>query len=505
LKFIFGKESLEKKTSIKNETKVNSVSFLDYRFALAVLFISILSMSGIVLSASASATDIPTTVNIKPSLSISLPSNTISIPLDPSGNDFGASNTTITVATNNPNGYKLYLSSNSTDLTNTTNSSYKIPTLESSSSEAGFPANRWGYKLNADTDYSSYESNTLLSESQGATNGVSSTITLAAKVDYTKPAGLYSLAFDLKTIPIVTQTYMQNMDPSVCTETPTIVIDNRDEQPYLIQRLADHKCWMLDNLNLDLTNRTIAEGLTAQNTNATDTALNYLRNGGGESSDQWAINGLTYQNWTTEANSRTAPLINKSGTCSRETNYPCTYNGSYTNNTVISTLTQNPDLTPDPSKSNFGPGSGKIGVYYNYCAATAGSYCYTGSGAGTPPANTDASQDLCPTSWRIPNGRSNNEFLSLCTAVKGGTCSATVNMMDADNQNSMQYKLSITLSGFYLGAMPNRQGTRGAYVTSGYYSASQMYVFMPYINYTSPAAYDGREHGQSIRCLLNES
>ena len=58
-----------------------------------------------------------------------------------------------------------------------------------------------------------------------------------------------------------------------------------------------------------------------------------------------------------------------------------------------------------------GAGSNKVGVYYNYCAASAGSYCYDESkGTG------NASYDLCPAGWRMPTSGSSGEYKALYTA-----------------------------------------------------------------------------------------
>ncbi len=479
---------------------------------------------GALFSTPTSAESLPTTVSIKPSLSINIPSSTVNLVLDPSMNDFGSSSTTITVATNNPNGYKLYLSSSTTDLTNTTDNTYTIPTLASSTSEANFPANYWGYKLNSDTttNYLPYQSDTLVSESTTATNGISSTATFAAKVDYNKPAGLYSIAFDLKTIPIITQVYMQDMDPSVCTETPTIVIDNRDEHPYLIQRLADNHCWMLDNLDLDLTNESIVANLTTENTNIDTTndsnALDYLKNGGGTASDKYAILGLEYHNWTGPGMtpvspnvSFSQPLVNRSGKCdsTKNSSTPCVgvwQDADYTHNTILNKADAANTIIKDNANNIGGPGSYKIGTYYNYCAASAGTYCYGNgiSSAGTPPENSSPTSDICPAGWHMPsvNGGTNGDYFTLCSAIKGSVCTGTAwNTMNITDSTSMQYQLSTPLSGRYLSGTAYRQGTYGLFWSTTYRSGTIMRG--PLVNSSGVYPQDDgyRYDGRSVRCV----
>ena len=45
--------------------------------------------------------------------------------------------------------------------------------------------------------------------------------------------------------------YMQNVTASMCTTSPTKVVDRRDNTVYIIQRLNDGNCWMMGNLSLD--------------------------------------------------------------------------------------------------------------------------------------------------------------------------------------------------------------------------------------------------------------
>ncbi|MBR3204261.1 hypothetical protein IKF81_01085, partial [Candidatus Saccharibacteria bacterium] len=50
------------------------------------------------------------------------------------------------------------------------------------------------------------------------------------------------------------------------------LIDKRDEKPYLVRRLADGNCWMVQNLALDLGSFAGTHKLTPENTNLTSTA-----------------------------------------------------------------------------------------------------------------------------------------------------------------------------------------------------------------------------------------
>ncbi|MBR3169004.1 hypothetical protein IKF23_01030 [Candidatus Saccharibacteria bacterium] len=443
------------------------------------------------------AQDLPTTVNIKPSLSITIPSNIVNLNLDPSNNNFGSNSTTITVATNNPNGYKLYLSSNTTNLTNTTDSTYTIPTLASSTSEANFPANYWGYKLNSDTttNYLPYQSDTLVSESTTATNGISSTATFAAKVDYNKPAGLYSIAFDLKTIPIITQVYMQDMTAEQCTETPTIVIDKRDEQAYAIQRLPDGRCWMLDNLNLDLTNMTIVSGLSSENTNADEVSLKSLRQGnrtdcGEDGCNQYATSGLRLENWTSSS-STSMPLVNKGGIC--DSNIQGTYPSKCADEYQDTSFNNN-DVIPI---NNIGFGDYKIGIFYNYCAASAGSYCYDGNFATSSDENIES--DICSSSWHIP---SISEFFNLFNTISAKYPQTS---QDMSSPYSFQSILSTPLAGFYGFGTAWWMGRSTDFWPSSIQMDNLNRITILSVSQTGiRESLQYRDRGNSVRCVLNE-
>ena len=245
---------------------------------------------------------------------------------------------------------------------------------------------------------------------------------------------------------------MQNLDPSKCTTTATTVIDNRDGEEYLIQRLADGKCWMLDNLRLDLTNSTILNGLTTSNTHVDSASLTSLKSGNRSAGAQYASSGFVKWDSSTPSN---------------------TYNKAKANADYKDTTT-----------TSYGDGSGKIGVYYNYCAASAGSYCYDQS-AGTG----NASYDLCPAGWRMPTGGSSGEYQTLYIAYSSSVA-------------NFQSALSTPLSGYYDSGSVGDQGVGGRFWSSSYYDNSHMYRLYVVANFLSPMDNVHRGGGYSVRCLL---
>ena len=174
--------------------------------------------------------------------------------------------------------------------------------------------------------------------------------------------------------------------------------------------------------------------------------------------------------------------MNKGGSCGDS----CVY----TNNTILSTLISN---------STFGLGSGKIGIFYNYCAATVGSYCY-GNSASTGIGVDNATSDVCPANWKLT---SLEDFSTLCSILNNNTCSNDT-VMDANDSNFIQYKLSTPLSGDRNGLGVYQQGVYAAFWTSTIDTYKNMRQVRFYQNKVNVTTANYRGMGQSVRCLLQE-
>ncbi len=252
----------------------------------------------------------------------------------------------------------------------------------------------------------------------------------------------------------VTSTKLAELIPN--TGDTITLPDERDNTTYTVGRLADGKVWMLDNLALDLTNSTTLNNTTASNTNASATTLNYLKGTStGTTSDKYATAAVS--NWTVSY-SYSAPLVN----------------ASYKDTTQPLAMEQS--------------GTGKIGVYYNYCAATAGSYCYGNrTSEGSPSGN--ASEDICPKGWRMPTGGSSGEYQALYTAYS----SDKANFVNA---------LKTPLSGTFNNGSAHYQGSDGYFWSSTYRSAANMHLLYVSSSYISPQDNGSRLSGSSVRCLF---
>ena len=456
--------------------------------SLLSIIVGVLSGFSLIIFASTNsvfAETVDYNVNIEPSLVVTIPSNTVELNINPVTTQFNSADLSVTVGTNNATGYTLTMSSDSTELSKA-GSTDTIPTLETLAGgypEADFTVNHWGYKLSTATNYLPFATSNELDVTDAPTNSKTSIVNFAAKADLSKPAGTYKLAIDFAAVanPLPAHTIadggnMQDISSLAeggCPDTLTTgqayeLTDSRDGTTYKVAKLADGKCWMLDNLRLDPTQVDLA--MLQGNTNASDQTLDYLLNGGGTTSDKYPTAGVSY--WTSSY-SYSAPLI-------------AIKNASDTEGT---------GWNPNTTTTSYGNGSGKIGVYYNFCAASAGSYCYgDGDSAGT--STGDAGEDICPAGWRMPTGGAD----SVATDDKGEYAALyTAYSSDATN---FRNALSTSLSGLFYNGSASYQGSSGYFWSSTRYGGLSMYYLSVNSSGVFPQDLDYRSSGGSVRCLL---
>ena len=316
--------------------------------------------------------------------------------------------------------------------------------------------------------------------------GAELTTTYAAFVNQTQPAGSYTGKVKYTMVhpntaptptpplapppapasscntPVPGVTYMQDITSSnkatilgnMTQGNAYYLRDKRDEEPYCVSKLAGGNLWMLDNLRLDITDSTILNSLTTTNTNVNEPSLISLKSGNRTAGNQYADGAIVQ--WDSN---NTTNYFNRAAA------------NAESKNTIASTT--------------YGNGSGKIGVYYNYCAASAGSYCYN-AGAGTG----NASYDLCPANWRMPTGGSSGEYNTLYTT---GYSSDATNFKTA---------LSTPLSGGFGNGSAVGQGSLGIFWSSTYTSINDMYYLYVLPSSVLPTNSSNRSYGDSLRCLL---
>ena len=226
--------------------------------------------------------------------------------------------------------------------------------------------------------------------------------------------------------------YLQNVTLATCTTTATVAYDSRDENEYTIKRLSDGKCWMMDNLKLGSDTDTIE--LTTADTNLAP----------GSSSFTLPASSTT--------NSYTAPQINTSKV--------------------------------DDTATAYGENSGKIGVYYNYCAASAGEVC-------TDSAMTSTSYDICPKGWTLPDGdKYTGDAVTIYNTY--GSYSASITAFSAILSGYFNFGTRATVN----------LGTNGYFWTATAYNNNKAFMIEATKNWWNYASGGVRNNGLTIRCKL---
>ena len=243
--------------------------------------------------------------------------------------------------------------------------------------------------------------------------------------------------------------------------------DSRDGTKYLVGKLKKSSsdsgttggwCWMLDNLALDLSDSAVKANLTSTTTNAPDTNLTNLKN-------NVVAKTANGGSWT---DTYTVPYIATGGFGSV---------GRWTKDTVA------------PTK--YGSGSGKLGVYYNYCAASAGTYCYSSY------SSSDVTADVCPAGWRLPTGGQVNTSV---TPNQGEF--QTLYDTYGNYNNNFSIALSTPLSGNFYSDYAGYLGRNGNWWSSTLSYSTYMYNLRIDGSGVDPKNYNGRDYGYSIRCIL---
>lgn len=280
---------------------------------------------------------------------------------------------------------------------------------------------------------------------------------------------------------------------SLVQGTTTALTDERDGNTYAVAKLADGKCWMIENLRLN-----DSPILSSDNTHNPSLPL----------TNSW---------WFSADNdSDTKPTSNH---LSRTTD-PATagWCSSLSANCYDQSMlaTNNTTLFTNNTSSNYSTSSNvySYGNYYNWYSITGGHGKY-GDGDGS---NYTAPGDICPAGWHLPKGgnksqESTNEFWQLIvTGINNG-----VDPANYDSSSTPYYTgdEGATVSNI-LRAYPNNfvysgyAGNSSIYTRnyySTYWSASGGNTFSSYYLYFSidsvnPGTnYSNKSFGRTARCL----
>ena len=245
----------------------------------------------------------------------------------------------------------------------------------------------------------------------------------------------------------------------------TALTDSRDSQTYAVAKLADDKCWTIENMRYKPTAGTETTSFSTSNPGDQQYSLTNID----RTLDPRAVSsqGSPYYQWYS-------------------------YGGQYSWLSSINTTTN--------GSSN----------YSNWNTATS-SYTTTGTTMAARTA-TDAvkNANICPAGWRLPrvaynsyvdaNAGSNSDFPYLQNALNS---QYTYTSTFASSNNWRKYPNNFVFAGRWSGAYASDRGTRGDYWSSSVYNSSSAYYLYFYSTYVDPANYVSKSLGHSVRCVYS--
>ena len=275
--------------------------------------------------------------------------------------------------------------------------------------------------------------------------------------------------------------------------------DQRDNETYAIAKLADGKCWMIENLRLEAENtRTAEKQALAQGYGTSTTYGNFGGLADAESS------GFTpnYSANSLYSNDGSNDTINI-GT----SNYPASRMPRYNNWNNQSTSTnrpQNPTIN-DATNSTTNAGMYSYGNYYTWHAAIADTTYYSSGDHNTT--------SICPTGWQIPLGNTSTGDITQAEAdaankvggfsyldrKMGGT--GAYQSTTAGSLRWRQFPVNFLYSGTFSTSSAYNRGRYGYYWSStAYNNLNSYYLSLDSSGVDPGTGSSSKYYGRSIRC-----
>ena len=249
----------------------------------------------------------------------------------------------------------------------------------------------------------------------------------------------------------------------------TALTDNRDNDTYAVAKLADNKCWTIENLRLD-------NNPELSSTNTHNPSLPITN-----------IYDTTNPTISNHLSPTTDPK--QTGWCATNSSNCDDQSMLATNNTTL--FTNNIEASYSISSDVY-----SYGNYYNWYSATAGHGKY---GSNYDSSYT-APGDICPIGWHLPTGKNASGEFSVLDVALGGT-GAIQSTTEASNRwrsypNNFTYSCDINGYAFY------SRSTCGNYWSSSAYNSNGAYSLYIYSSYVYPGMHSGFKHyGETVRCI----
>ena len=270
---------------------------------------------------------------------------------------------------------------------------------------------------------------------------------------------------------------MQDMDNTAVCGAATIigdtldVVDTRDNNIYTISKLQDNRCWMLNNLALNIVDANIRANMTTSNTNTTGRGLAMLEN--------TAIGNAYFDH---------RPLIIEA-----DKNMSRTSSMGYV------------PIVED--EENW-----KYGIYYNYCAASGGTDCEE---ADSVVNDRQEFFDICPSGWHLPTAGYQGDYSTLVRAVTGDDSLVILNNHSnvANTEQILEIRKSLRLpyAGEYrMGSINDRDESNSSFYgqlwSSTRLSANNDYINSFRLGYREIELVNSSAgQAPNIRCIAEDS
>ena len=477
-----------------NKTKLITRSLLVGSGVLALLTILsggvLLSQSGYAATNSTESSNVSVTVNSActlyggPNGTDTSGSSIYRATIDP-GTSAEINGSKLTTICNDPNGYSLYAIGYSNDAYTTPANTQMIGAGSIgniNTGTSGTSASWWAMKINpvsgsnptitnnfnnyhvipqTYTQIAKYESATTSSSSTGAQAQVKYNVyissgqtagTYTGKVKYTMVHPNNAATPSTKTI--ADATYMQEVGSCPSTLTTGMVYqltDNRDSQKYLVAKLKDGNCWMLQNLKLGRSTSTLTLTPTNSDVGSNYTLDNKLPSPG--KFHAYTIDGVRYQNNSTE--------------------YYCTGDGT---------------------------ASDWESCYYNWYTATAGT--------GTTYISTQGqsvNNSICPAGWTLPTQPQFQQLYNQYpSAAQMEVANPTTTKENTPTVGQVTSTPGFLLSGYYSAGGASYLGAGGSYWSRTAYSAQDGYSLYLDTSGVNPADGYYKYVGFAVRCVLQQ-
>ena len=264
-------------------------------------------------------------------------------------------------------------------------------------------------------------------------------------------------------------------DTNMPIGTVTALKDTRDNNVYAIAKLADGKCWMIENLRLDNTGTDNTNGSLAQGYNP-------------------SFIGLATPETANFSNSTTANSLystDGSTTATISDSYQVYRFPRYNNN--------NTNSRQSSSGYSASGNTYSMGNYYTWAAAIADTTHYSSGNHNTT--------SICPAGWHIPTGvATTGEFALLDIALDGTGRSSNSSTDPTGAVMSSRYRSypnNFVYTGYFTGSSVGVRGSYGYYWSSTASDNSRSYILSVSSSNVNPGTNPRYKYnGHAIRCTL---